>query len=119
VDGVDAAGVAVGLAVPIATFTGLWFWRLRPGRRRAYQPDASQAATELAESVIGVHARLDDLQEQVTELSQDWEERDKQLAERISGLIDMAARAADFAPRRPGPPGTGPGGDGDGKHGGT
>ena len=26
--------LAAGLTVPAATFTGLWFWRLRPGRRR-------------------------------------------------------------------------------------
>jgi hypothetical protein len=94
----NAADVTAGLAVPIATFTGLWFWRLRPRRRVSGQPDEAPTEAELAESVVGVHVRLDDLQQQITELGLDWEERDRQLAERISGLIDITAKAAGFDP---------------------
>jgi hypothetical protein len=105
---VDAASLAVGVAIPVATFTGLWFWRLRPQRRQDHRQETPRTGAELAESVIGVHARLDDLQRQITELGQDWEERDRQLAERISGLIDIATKAAGIGPhitRRAGDPG--------------
>jgi hypothetical protein len=110
---VDAASLAAGLAVPVATFTGLWFWRLRP-KRREDQQQAPRTGAELAESVIGVHARLDDLERQIIELGQDWEERDRQLAERISALIDIAAKAADIGPRSTGQAGD-PGGNGESK----
>ena len=94
---VDAASLAVGLAIPVATFTGLWFWRLRPERRReAHREKTPRTGAELAESVLGVHARLNDLQRQITELGLDWEERDRQLAERISGLIDIAAKTTEI-----------------------
>jgi hypothetical protein len=91
---VDAASLAVGLAIPVATFTGLWFWRLRP--REDHKETTPRTGAELAESVMGMHARLNDLQRQITELGQDWEERDRQLAERISGLIDITAKATEI-----------------------
>jgi hypothetical protein len=90
----DAASLAAGLAVPVATFTGLWFWRLRPRRREDHQQKTPSTGAELAESAVEVHARLNDLQRQITELGHDWEERDRQLAERISGLIDIAAKTS-------------------------
>jgi len=114
---VDAASLAAGLAIPVATFTGLWFWRLRPERREDHRRQTPRTGAELAESVIGVHARLDDLERQITELGQDWEERDRQLAERISGLIDIAAKAAGIGPRITGH-GSDPAGNGRNKLGG-
>ncbi len=104
--------------MPIATFTGLWFWRFRPGRRGGSRPAAPRTEAELAESVIGVRARLDDLQQQITELGRDWDERDRQLADRISGLIDIAARAADAGPHAAGTASE-PGADGENKRGGA
>ncbi len=110
VDDVDAASLSAGLAIPAATYAGLWFWRLRPGRREDHQHETPGTEAELAESVAGVHARLDDLQRQITELGEDWEERDRQLAERMSGLIDITAKAAGIGKRIPRGAG-GPGGD--------
>jgi hypothetical protein len=97
--GVDTASLMAGLAIPVATFTGLWFWRLRPSRQGDRQDETPSSEAALAESVVGVHARLNDLQRQMTELGQDWEERDRQLAERISGLIDISAKAAGPGPQ--------------------
>jgi hypothetical protein len=114
---VDVATLAAGLAIPVATFTGLWFWRLRPRRRVDHEETAPSTGAELAESVIGVHARLNDLQRQITELGQDWEERDRQLAERISGLIDITARVTEFGPDIDGHTG-GPGRRGEDERGG-
>jgi hypothetical protein len=111
---VDAASLTAGLALPAATFTGLWFWRLRMERREDHQQRAPRTGAELAESVIGVHARLDDLQRQIIELGQDWEERDRQLADRISVLIDVAAKATDIGQRITGQA-SDPGGNGENK----
>ncbi|MGE5289866.1 MAG: hypothetical protein ACM3ML_22295 [Micromonosporaceae bacterium] len=83
--------------MPIATFTGLWLWRLRRGAAR-YMPDEAQGReAELARSVAAVRTGLDELREQVTLWNRDLEERDRALAERISGLIDVTERAAKTA----------------------
>ncbi len=91
---VDAAYVTAGLVVPTATFVGLWLWRLRsrPAPDIRQEPPGTEA--ELIRSVIAVHDRLDELRRQISQLGDDWEKRDRDLAERISGLIDLTEQAA-------------------------
>ena len=91
---VDVAYVVVGIAVPIATFSGLWLWRLRGGAARYASDEARSREAELVQSVTAVRTGLNELREQVTLWSRDLEERDRELAERISGLIDVTEKAA-------------------------
>ncbi len=89
----DVDYVMVGLAVPIATFLGVWLWRLRSGTGRTPWDEAPARETELAQSVTDVRVRLDELRDQVSRWSRDLEEQDRKLAERISGLIGRAEKA--------------------------
>jgi hypothetical protein len=69
--------LAAGLTVPAATFTGLWFWRLRPGRRADLRPSTEAV---LAHMVAKAYARQQDLRAQVEALGRDLEDRDRRLA---------------------------------------
>jgi len=95
VHAVDAAYLTAGLVVPTATFAGLWLWRLRsrPVQDLRQEPPATEA--ELIRSVIAVHDRLDELRRQISELGDDWEKRDRELAECITGLIDLTEKVVN------------------------
>jgi len=72
--------LAAGLSVPAATFTGLWFWRLRPGRRADLRPSTEAV---LAHMVAKAYARQQDLRAQVEALGRDLEDRDRRLAGQV------------------------------------
>ncbi len=72
--------LAAGLTVPAATFTGLWFWRLRPGRRADLRPSAEAV---LAHMVAKAYARQQELRAQVEALGRDLEDRDRRLAGQV------------------------------------
>jgi hypothetical protein len=108
--------LAAGLIVPAATFTGLWFWRLRPGRRTDLRPSTE---TVLVHRVAKAYALQQELRAQVEALGRGFEERDRRLVAQVSGAIETATKAAEIIPgvaaRRPG----GRGRVGEGGHGGT
>ena len=87
--------LAVGLTVPAATFTGLWFWRLRPGRRADLQPSREAV---LVHRVAKAYALQQELRAQVEALGQGFEERDRRLAAQVSGAIETATKAAEIVP---------------------
>jgi hypothetical protein len=91
--------VLVGLGVPIATFLGVWLWRLRHGPGHGSQDEAPDGGAELAQSVTAVCARLDELRDQVNRWSRDLDEQDRKLADRISGLIGRTEKAGDVPGR--------------------
>lgn len=72
--------LAAGLTVPAATFTGLWFWRLRPGRRADLRPSTEAV---LAHMVAKAYARQQELRAQVEALGRDLEDRDRRLAAQV------------------------------------
>ena len=72
--------LAAGLTVPAATFTGLWFWRLRPGRRADLRPSTEAV---LAHMVAKAYARQQDLRAQVEALGRDLEDRDRRLPAQV------------------------------------
>jgi len=80
--------LAAGLTVPAATFTGLWFWRLRPGRRADLRPSTEAV---LAHMVAKAYARQQDLRAQVEALGRDLEDRDRRLA----GQVNRDHRSGD------------------------
>jgi hypothetical protein len=87
--------LAAGLTVPAATFTGLWFWRLRPGRRADLRPSTEAV---LAHMVAKAYARQQDLRAQVEALGRDFEDRERRLAAQVSGAIETATKAAEIVP---------------------
>ena len=87
--------LAAGLSVPAATFTGLWFWRLRPGRRAELRPSTD---TVLVHKVAKAYALQQELRAQVEALGRGFEERDRRLAAQVSGAIETAAKAAEILP---------------------
>ena len=87
--------LAAGLIVPAATFTGLWFWRLRPGRRAELRPSTE---TVLVHKVAKAYALQQELRAQVEALGRGVEERDRRLAAQVSGAIETAAKAAEILP---------------------
>src|SRR6516165_2703409 len=87
--------LAVGLSVPAATFTGLWFWRLRPGRRADLRPSREAV---LVHRVAKAYALQQELRAQVEALGQGFEERDRRLAAQVSGAIETATKAAEIVP---------------------
>lgn len=87
--------LAAGLTVPAATFTGLWFWRLRPGRRADLRPSTEAV---LAHMVAKTYARQQDLQAQIEALGRGFEDRDRRLAAQVSGAIETATKAAEIVP---------------------
>jgi len=90
--------LAVGLTVPAATFTGLWFWRLRPGSRADLQPSTEAV---LAHMVAKTYARQQDLWAQIEALGRGFEDRDRRLAAQVSGAIETATKAAEIVPGLP------------------
>jgi len=84
--------LAAGLTVPAATFTGLWFWRLRPGRRANLRPP-----TEAVLAHMAVHT-YQELLAQVEALARAFEDRDRRLAAQVSGIIETATKAARIDP---------------------
>jgi len=87
--------LAVGLTVPAATFTGLWFWRLRPGRRADLRPSREAV---LVHRVAKAYALQQELRAQVEALGRGFEERDRRLAAQVSGAIETATKAARIDP---------------------
>ena len=87
--------LAAGLTVPAATFAGLWFWRLRPGRRADPQPSREAV---LVHRVAKAYALQQELRAQVEALGRGFEERDRRLAAQVSGAIETAAKAAEILP---------------------
>jgi hypothetical protein len=87
--------LAAGLTVPAATFTGLWFWRLRPGRRADLLPSTE---TVLVHKVAKAYALQQELRAQVEALGRGFEDRDRRLAAQVSGAIETAAKAAEILP---------------------
>ena len=87
--------LAAGLIVPAATFAGLWFWRLRPGRRADLRPSREAV---LVHMVAKAYALQQELQAQVEALGRGFEERDRRLAAQVSGAIETAAKAAEILP---------------------
>jgi hypothetical protein len=87
--------LAAGLTVPAATFTGLWFWRLRPGRRADLRPSTEAV---LAHMVAKAYARQQDLWAQVEAFGREFEDRDRRLAAQVSGTIETATKAAEIVP---------------------
>ena len=87
--------LAAGLTVPAATFAGLWFWRLRPGRRADPQPSREAV---LVHRVAKAYALQQELRAQVEALGQGFEERDRRLAAQVSGAIETATKAAEIVP---------------------
>ena len=107
--------MAAGLSVPAATFTGLWFWRLRPGRRTDPRPSMEIV---LVHRVAKAYALQQELRAQVEALGRGFEDRDRRLAAQLSGAIETATKAAEIVPgvaKRLG----GRGYIGEGGHGGT
>jgi hypothetical protein len=94
---VDLAYVVVGIAVPFITFFGVWAWRMRKGTGH-HPGDVAERDAMLAQSVSVLSARLDEVRDQISSWSRDLEERDRRLAERISGLIDITEKAARTPP---------------------
>lgn len=72
--------LAAGLTVPAATFTGLWFWRLRPGRWADLRPSTEAV---LAHMVAKAYARQQELRAQVEALGRGFEDRDGRLAAQV------------------------------------
>jgi hypothetical protein len=87
--------LAVGLTVPAATFTGLWFWRLRPDRRADMRPSTEAV---LAHMVAKTYAGQQDLRAQIEALGRGFEDRDRRLAAQVSGAIETATKAAEIVP---------------------
>ena len=87
--------LAAGLTVPAATFTGLWFWRLRPGRRADLRPSREAV---LVHMVAKAYARQQELRAEVEALGRGFEERDRRLAAQVSGAIETATKAAEIIP---------------------
>ena len=87
--------LAAGLSVPAATFIGLWFWRLRPGRRPDLRPSREAV---LVHRVAKAYALQQELRAQVEALGRGFEERDRRLAAQVSGAIETAAKAAEILP---------------------
>jgi len=87
--------LVAGLTVPAATFAGLWFWRLRPGRRADLRPSTE---TVLVHKVAKAYALQQELRVQVEALGRGFEERDRRLAAQVSGAIETATRAAEIVP---------------------
>src|SRR6266566_9265231 len=84
--GVDVAYIWVGIAVPVLTFIGVWIWRARMRAGHDLWDDVPGRVDEFARSVTALRGRLDEVGDQVSRWSRDLEERDRKLAERISGL---------------------------------
>src|SRR5215471_6908907 len=108
--------LAAGLSVPAATFTGLWFWRLRPGRRTDPRPSME---TVLVHRVAKAYALQQELRAQVEALGRGFEERDRRLAAQLSGAIETATKAAEIVPGLAAKRLGGHGYAGEGGHGGT
>ena len=108
--------LAAGLTVPAATFTGLWFWRLRPGRRADLQPSREAV---LVHMVAKTYARQQELRAEVEALGRGFEERDRRLAAQVSGAIETATKAAEILPGVAAKRLGGHGRVGEGGHGGT
>jgi len=108
--------LAAGLTVPAATFIGLWFWRLRPGRRPDPRPSTE---TVLVHKVAKAYALQQELRAQVEALGRGFEERDRRLAAQVSGAIETAAKAAEILPGLAAKRLGGHGYAGEGGHGGT
>ena len=108
--------LAAGLIVPAATFAGLWFWRLRPGRRADLRPSREAV---LVHMVAKAYALQQELQAQVEALGRGFEDRDRRLAAQLSGAIETATKAAEIAPGIGTETLGGRGGVGEGGHGGT
>jgi hypothetical protein len=87
--------LAVGLTVPAATFTWLWFWRLRPGRRADLPPPREAV---LVHMVAKAYALQQELRGQVEALGRGFEERDRRLAAQVSEAIETATKAAEIVP---------------------
>ena len=87
--------LAVGLTVPAATFAGLWFWRLRPGRQADLRPSTE---TVLVHRVAKAYALQQELRAQVEALGRGFEDRDRRLAAQVSGAIETATKAAEILP---------------------
>ena len=87
--------LAAGLIVPAATFAGLWFWRLRPGRRADLRPSREAV---LVHKVAKAYALQQELRAQVEALGRGFEDRDRRLAAQVSGAIETAAKAAEILP---------------------
>jgi hypothetical protein len=87
--------LVAGLTVPAATFTGLWFWRLRPGRRADLRPSTE---TVLVHRVAKAYALQQELRAQVEALGRGFEDRDRRLAAQVSGAIETATKAAEILP---------------------
>ena len=87
--------LAAGLIVPAATFTGLWFWRLRPGRRADLRPSREAV---LVHMVAKAYALQQELRAQVETLGRGFEDRDRRLAAQVSGAIETATKAAEIIP---------------------
>lgn len=87
--------LATGLIVPAATFIGLWFWRLRPGRR-ADLPPSTEAP--LGHTAAHTYARQQELLAQVEALGRAFDDRDRRLTAQAIGLIETATKAARIDP---------------------
>jgi hypothetical protein len=87
--------LAAGLIVPAATFTGLWFWRLRPGRRADLRP-ATEAV--LAHMAAHTYARQQELRAQVEALGRAFDDRDRRLEAQAIGILETATKAARIDP---------------------
>ncbi|HEX6523935.1 MAG TPA: hypothetical protein VF070_28625 [Streptosporangiaceae bacterium] len=88
---VTLLAVATGVTVPAATFTGLWFWRLRPGRRADLRPSTDAV---LAHMAADAYARQRELQAQVEALVRAFDDRDRRLTAQATGMIETATKAA-------------------------
>ena len=84
--------VLAALAVPAGTFTGLWFWRLRPGLQRRGDTGAPGTEADIAQTVAAMLARQRYLQAQVADA---WETRERRLAAQVADLIESAGAAAE------------------------
>jgi hypothetical protein len=104
--------LAAGLTVPAGTFTGLWFWRLRPGRRADLRPPTEGGLADMAEHT---YARQQELLADVEALGRAFDDRDRRLTALAIGIIETATKAARIDPgvttkRLGGLDGTGEGG---------
>jgi hypothetical protein len=88
--------IPVALAVPAATFTALWFWCLRPGRRGHPDADAPPSEADLAGAI---YARQQQLRSQVTDA---WEARERSLAAQVADLIELTGAQAKITLPGPG-----------------